>query len=147
MAQEKLTKSLMADIIHECRRNNVFLANDVLDVLDHMAYANAPVDIDVQHDTDTPEASDKKTSLDKPVVKDSTKQTYKRVCKQCGKEFEGTKKQQLCPDCKAANTKKSKQNWDKAHASVEKKAPADDHGVAQAVKDIIALGDDSGAMK
>lgn len=141
MAQEKLTKSLMADIIHECRRNNVFLANDVLDVLDHMAYANAPVDIDVKHDTDAPEAPDK------PVVKDSTKQTYKRVCKQCGKEFEGTKKQQLCPDCKAANMKKSKQNWDKAHASVKKEAPADDHGVAQAVKDIIALGDDSGVMK
>lgn len=140
MAQEVLTKAQLWDLTRAFRDKahanpdeEIFM-EDVIDVLENFVKAKAPVELD-EKTLDT---------LDKAPEEDSTKPTsFKRICKQCGKEFEGTKKQQLCKDCREANTKAARKNWAKAHSSPNKEKPkADDiASVAQAAHDILALGD------
>ena len=39
----------------------------------------------------------------------------KKECRQCGEEFEGTKRQKLCSNCKKENKKKIDDAWRKAN--------------------------------
>lgn len=83
---------------------------------------------------DIPESDDVKT-IEK-AIKDADEKTKK--CSRCGKEFTPTSnRQRICPDCKKAEQKAATAKY-KA-----KKKQADDHGISQTVKDIIALGDDN----
>ena len=85
-----------------------------------------------EHEIDVPESDDVKTI--ERAIKDADEKTKK--CSRCGKEFTPTSnRQRICPDCKKAEQAITK---DKA-----KKKQADDHGISQTVKDIIALGDDN----
>lgn len=68
------------------------------------------------------------------AIKDADEKTKK--CSRCGKEFTPTSnRQRICPDCKKAE-QKAATTMHKA-----RKKQADDHGISQTVKDIIALGD------
>lgn len=81
---------------------------------------------------DVPESDDIRTI--ERAIKAADEKTKK--CSRCGKEFIPTSnRQRICPDCKKAEQATTK---DKA-----KKKQADDNGISQAVKDIIALGDDN----
>lgn len=81
-----------------------------------------------------PENDDVKTI--ERAIKDADEKTKK--CSRCGKEFTPTSnRQRICPDCKKAEQKAATAKY-KA-----KKKQADDHGISQTVKDIIALGDDN----
>lgn len=81
---------------------------------------------------DVPENDDVKTI--ERAIKDADEKTKK--CSRCGKEFTPTSnRQHICPDCKKAEQKAATAKY-KA-----KKKQADDHGISQTVKDIIALGD------
>lgn len=61
-----------------------------------------------------------------------------KKCSRCGKEFiSQSKRQRICPDCR----KEEQKNATKKYLA-KKKQQADDHGIGQAVKDILALGDD-----
>ena len=84
---------------------------------------------------DVPESDDVKTI--ERAIKDADDVKPKK-CSRCGKEFTPTSnRQRVCPDCKKAEQKAATAKY-KA-----KKKQADDHGISQAVKDIIALGDDN----
>lgn len=79
--------------------------------------------------------SDDVTTI-KRAIKAADEKTKK--CSRCGKEFTPTSnRQRICPDCKKAEQKVTTMK----HKA--KKEQADDHGISQAVKDIIALGDDN----
>ena len=83
---------------------------------------------------DVPESDDVKTI--ERAIKDADEKTKK--CSRCGKEFTPTSnRQSICPDCKKAEQKAA------ATKHKAKKKQADDHGISQTVKDIIALGDDN----
>ena len=83
---------------------------------------------------DVPENDDVKTI--ERAIKDADEKTKK--CSRCGKEFTPTSnRQRICPDCKKAEQKAA------ATKHKAKKKQADDHGISQTVKDIIALGDDN----
>lgn len=134
MPQIKLSKSALWDLTEAFRekfkdRVSGLRLEDVIDVLSHMQEANAPAELDeecqkVIEDKKAPKL-DKKASLDKDNIEDSTKekphartrQSFKPIkCIECGKEFTPkSPNQKRCPEC-AEKVKKEKQNaWQKAH--------------------------------
>lgn len=141
--QQKLTKELYADILHGMKKKDAYISADLIDVLDHLAYANAPVEVgpgpSIKEDI-KPKVSPKEeiSSPKKP------RQTFApKICARCGKEFTPKgPRTKYCEECRAEIKRESNREYVKSHPNPKKtetEKPEDD--IANVAKEILALGD------